>query len=59
LDRLSGDLIAVDRLTDPHRRSARTRLEDELGRPFLVELERRLELDGRLAPRRRRRLRAA
>jgi hypothetical protein len=42
------------------RRSARARLESELGRPLLRELERALELEGRLMePRRRRRLRDA
>ena len=58
-DRLVLDVVAVDRLATP-RRSARARLESELGRPLLRELERALELEGRLVePRRRRRLRDA
>jgi len=58
-DRLVLDLVAVDRMTEP-RSSARARLESELGRPLVRELERALELEGRLVePRRRRRLRTA
>jgi hypothetical protein len=57
--RLALDVVAVERMT-AQRRSARARLESELGRPLLRELERALELEGRLVePRRRRRLRDA
>jgi hypothetical protein len=60
-DRLVLDLVAVDRIVRPDRASARSRLEVELGRPLLAELDRVLELDGRVldAPRRRRLGRAA
>jgi hypothetical protein len=58
-DRLVLDLVAVDRMT-AQRPSARARLEADLGRPLVRELERTLELEGRLVePRRRRRLRTA
>ena len=58
-ERLVLDVVGVDRMTTP-RPSARARLESELGRPLLRELERELELEGRLVePRRRRRLRVA
>ncbi len=52
-DRLVADLVAVDRMTTPAR-SARARLEAELGRPLLRELEVVLELEGRLVPLRHR-----
>lgn len=52
------DVVAADRLT-ACRPSARERLESELGRPFVRELERALELEGRLVAPRRRRLRRA
>lgn len=58
-DRLVLDVVAVERMTAP-RVSARARLEAELGRPLLRELERTLELEGRLVEsRQRRRLRDA
>jgi hypothetical protein len=58
-ERLVLDVVAVDRMTTP-RAGVRARLEAELGRPLLRELERTLELEGRLVePRRRRRLRDA
>jgi hypothetical protein len=53
-ERLVVDVVAVDRMTAP-RRSARARLESELGRPLLRELEQVLELEGRLVEPRRRR----
>jgi hypothetical protein len=48
------DVVAADRMTAP-RPSARARLQAELGRPLLLELERELGLEGRLAERRHRR----
>jgi len=58
-ERLVLDVVAADRMTAP-RPGARARLEAELGRPLVRELERALELEGRLVePRRRRRLRDA
>lgn len=53
-DRLVHDVVAVERMTAP-RSSARARLEAELGRPLLRELERALELEGRLVESRQRR----
>jgi hypothetical protein len=58
-ERLAADLRALARVVED-RRPARARLEAELGLPLLRELDRRLELGGRLAaPRPRRRLRDA
>ena len=58
--RLASDLVAVERLLAPAGASARLRLEAELGRPLLEELDRMLGQRGRLlAPRQRRRLLAA
>jgi len=60
--RLLTDLITIERMSRPRAPSARARLEDELGTALLLELERELGLEGRLAlrgPGRRRRLRDA
>jgi len=60
-DRLVSDLRAFERLSDPARRPAAERLEAAVGLELLHELERRLELEGRLgtASRARRRPRRA
>ncbi len=53
--RLVSDVVALERMTDDRRAAARVRLEAKLGRPLLRELERQLDVEGLLAPRRRRR----
>jgi hypothetical protein len=60
-DRLVLDLVAVDRMLEPDRAPARRRLEAQLGRQLVRELDQALELDGRLLrrPRSQRTRRAA
>jgi hypothetical protein len=58
-DRLVADLLAIDRMTTPGRPGARVRLEAQLGRPLVRELEQALGLEGKLRPRRRGLRRAA
>ncbi|MCC6222027.1 MAG: hypothetical protein IT201_00875 [Thermoleophilia bacterium] len=47
--RLLAHLAALERIERPRTPSARARLEDELGTALLLELERELGLEGRLA----------
>lgn len=60
--RLLAHLAAIERIERPRTPSARARLQEELGTALLLELERELGLEGRLAlrgPGRSRRLRDA
>jgi hypothetical protein len=47
--RLVVDLVAVERMTGPRGRTARARLEEAIGSELVRELDRQLDLGGRLA----------